>query len=965
MDSTHSVPQDVRMPLSSPMREEVLSPASPNVPQTFQRAQRKGLQGKRSRGSASPGSRRYSPKKPTVRPTNVKQETQSHQQRWPDLNVVTNFSKPPALAERAASSDRRQTAAAGAEIEGTEGEVLPKRKYSGGRKERKGSWHSKIPSQETNGPGNVQNEDETAAGLGLQPADQGDNKGSYSSKDVKGPISDLRRKSTWKELSPSDRLVAIGISITPTSVTERVSPEATRKSPGLQHHQYAVDRKSPGAPSILVTPVKDGAPWPASPNDRFTPLKPRPASSIYSQATQRGRAVTQPSQIPPVPMMPDASLYQRLCMALEPQITNTKLPARVVSTATIFDEDDVPLKESGARAYPPQLRILTRSSRDSMASRRSQGWWNFLMSPFSAKPNTPLFPSSSETRETVEVPSPQSSEATKIGEDFDEYDDDKKEMISPVGRRSAQSEKSHTSICTDDSRIERWRHANGLVFDDVSRASVTGPDRSRGLDHGYPEEPQTPEGFGAAAEYYRACWHDQNSPSPYFECQNHMCLPSKSRVLPSESERGSRVTDVPEEKTLGNSQDNVGSTSGNALGDVGPNEREALKSTAFQQTPSNRFSAAFKEAVEPKAKGRPVSDATEIEDVDTTPEVEEAHVAPIVRAAPPPPAPKDLPKETAVPVSKDPRRNPSAPTLDTEASRDVLDKNAAKPKSPVAEGSPPPVAKPSKRFVAVMPPEPEAIVSGDPTASKSKPSITSRKPIPPPSLAPVAKITSAQRDFVTTANETTNAESAPMDNQRPVYIVNHYHGDYRRPSSLKEPSHLSGLYPPPKEKSHTEANQESFRRREVDRQEKKTKKSTGIACLKVRSCFESDKLSSKKKKWLLIGIALALLIMIVIILSLALTLTGKGDNMPVQTQWLNISGFPPIPTGISTIIDPEAANEQSGCVSPTTLWSCALPKEEQPSIAPNALIIPISGSRSDSRMGQMLALQPTQVLAED
>ncbi|KAF2204213.1 hypothetical protein GQ43DRAFT_365126 [Delitschia confertaspora ATCC 74209] len=61
----------------------------------------------------------------------------------------------------------------------------------------------------------------------------------------------------------------------------------------------------------------------------------------------------------------------------------------------------------------------------------------------------------------------------------------------------------------------------------------------------------------------------------------------------------------------------------------------------------------------------------------------------------------------------------------------------------------------------------------------------------------------------------------------------------------------------------------------------------------------------------------------------------EGGKEEPPSQWLNLTGFPPIPTGISTIAQPEAVKEVSGCVSPATIWSCALPKEDQPSIAPN------------------------------
>jgi hypothetical protein len=53
------------------------------------------------------------------------------------------------------------------------------------------------------------------------------------------------------------------------------------------------------------------------------------------------------------------------------------------------------------------------------------------------------------------------------------------------------------------------------------------------------------------------------------------------------------------------------------------------------------------------------------------------------------------------------------------------------------------------------------------------------------------------------------------------------------------------------------------------------------------------------------------------------------------TQWLNLTGFPPIYTGVSTIIAPNPINENTACVTPSTIWSCALPKESQQAIAPN------------------------------
>jgi hypothetical protein len=89
---------------------------------------------------------------------------------------------------------------------------------------------------------------------------------------------------------------------------------------------------------------------------------------------------------------------------------------------------------------------------------------------------------------------------------------------------------------------------------------------------------------------------------------------------------------------------------------------------------------------------------------------------------------------------------------------------------------------------------------------------------------------------------------------------------------------------------------------------------------------------------------LIFLILLAIIIPLIVVLLRKGnDDKPTATQpsadvgnqWLNLTDYPPIPTGILTVAQPEAVVQESGCVAPTTLWSCALPKELQQSVEPN------------------------------
>ncbi|KAL2808575.1 hypothetical protein BJX63DRAFT_424529 [Aspergillus granulosus] len=132
-----------------------------------------------------------------------------------------------------------------------------------------------------------------------------------------------------------------------------------------------------------------------------------------------------------------------------------------------------------------------------------------------------------------------------------------------------------------------------------------------------------------------------------------------------------------------------------------------------------------------------------------------------------------------------------------------------------------------------------------------------------------------------------------------------------------------------------------------ERDESTTKKASVLS--KVKALFTSKgRLVQKKnhqangkgkgklkKRWYLLICLLFLSIVIGAVL-LAIFLTRKGDGTPVQSQWLNLTGYPPMPTGISTIAGPEARVQESGCINPSSMWSCALPKEQQAANEPYA-----------------------------
>ena len=89
--------------------------------------------------------------------------------------------------------------------------------------------------------------------------------------------------------------------------------------------------------------------------------------------------------------------------------------------------------------------------------------------------------------------------------------------------------------------------------------------------------------------------------------------------------------------------------------------------------------------------------------------------------------------------------------------------------------------------------------------------------------------------------------------------------------------------------------------------------------------------------WMIVTACVTLLLLLIVLL-VALIPQTHADN-GVQAQWLNLTGFPPLPTGVATVIQPKKSLEESGCVETSSLWSCAAPQSQvapdSPSLLPN------------------------------
>lgn len=837
-----------------------------------------------------------------------RQQKATSKSRWPHaLNVVTNFSKPPQLAQLAADITRVP-----------EKDVVDA--FHKGHRRLNSSAEIKTPDvykrsgqPKEKSENSVSGPDHVAAiGLGSQKFEN--TRKAPSPPLDKGPIYNLKRASSKiTSLSPSDRPIVIGFSV-PSDKFEQhtISPDMGPTPISISSRQFGRNRRPSEAPSIFVTSVKAESFGSAELDASFERVGRRVPSSVYSRATN-ARGTPKQADIPPMPTARRRSLS--LSSNFEPS-----RPPNTFSTYTMFDEDDSPKERTNNRRFSgeSQLRILKRSSTDSVATRhRSQGWWNHIVSPFLPKPGT--VPWRSGSRDTEPVPDLRFTANTSP---FENQDQLSKSCTPPLLTKPRRSNSGHTSIWTDTSPvdIEKRPADTTRLHSPFHEIPIGLEDRAQDLSDWF-------AGLGAAAEYYHACWHDQNYSTSYFDCENHVCVPRRLGKF-----------HLPQ-----GSQEDLKGLPGTRGIDV-PKDSKHTPADGFQQAPANRFDAAFKEAIitKPEGKERPLSEITVIEDVDATPTVQEAQAAPVVRAPPPVLAAQTLPpnskpnpnpdaegkvRASSIPLRKDSKQTPPAVLLSPLArssraqSQEAL-RERSEPvdgpvqRSPVSPPSHPRAEKPAKRFVAVMPPD--------------YPPGTRMQSIP--QEAPSSAVQPKDGYSLDELPKRTTPPSSTGPNTIPATIINHYH--YNRPPAKSDRVTLNDMYPPSRP-TWSPREIKDYAEKEKRRSKDSTKKGRGCPS-KLTTYLNHGKPKTKKQKWVLVGITSGLISMIILIVLLAMLLNRKGDHMEVQSQWLNLTGFPPIPTGVSTIIQPDPVQASSGCIRPGTLWSCAVPKEQQPSIAPNA-----------------------------
>ncbi|KAL1998308.1 hypothetical protein VTN02DRAFT_6428 [Thermoascus thermophilus] len=624
---------------------------------------------------------------------------------------------------------------------------------------------------------------------------------------------------------------------------------------------------TPMTPSIVITPAREEAPWTADSPEYSR--RPRPASSVYSQPTPY--VGSEDPEIPPVPAIAAFHSVVRNGDTGAELLRSNSIPPRphhALSASTVFEEDDSPRSATRGRSDSDERekRLLHRLSINTDANRhQSQGWWTYLLSPL-MRSNTVTSRKSPNSDERPPVPRFSAASMTS-GESSEQWWE--------------QETERETSTFSPDTSVTVTTKREDLVdWSDVGKPAVpqTGPGGSL-LDRSAENfllEKESGSVQGSAAEYYQACAYELFSDRPYFECINHVCsITPAGRAVAPDHGKDSRAKNTKGLTIVTQTEPNPAT--------VNRNNPFFSNSVESAPGPSKRVVTAIAESnPSPKATG-------------------DARTAQI------------------------PRNNPFPPVSGTRAatSRPATGKIRTPPtrsKAPV-----PPSASQS-RSSSVAGPPPYLSSQGERTVPRYRaifPSVYIIQP-QPQSPSPISP---------RTQQAMAGGGAIPMsDVQHPQHPPQAYTATSRffdlPPRPAPVPVTMTDLRHPTAARAEVEA-----RRRRLEREDAAGRRLGGLwrgrGCISSRGCFGRPGREGRVRRRWYGFICTMFLIVIVVAIVLAATLTRKGDETPVQSQWLNLTGYPPMPTGILTIAGPDAHVQRTGCVHPSTMWSCALPKEQQ------------------------------------
>ena len=723
------------------------------------------------------------------------------------------------------------------------------------------------------------------------------------------------------DLSPSDRPIVIGISVPRDSVSGSESGYSTSLRAGQQGNADNQYPNTPITPSIVITPAGDDRGHWNSPDESPEVQSRRPASSVYSRATTNveNRSRIDLTDAPPVPSIPTSHpVFKSEENPDDNDVEYSKRSSilsrrqRALSTGTVFEEDASPLiPTTRPRSFSEDSKLdvaTPRMSIDTLATkRRSRGWWTYLLSPLLSRSSTiasKFSPNSADTPAVPPFPTRPGLLNVSPGTDDEKSSSNEVSVFSPdTPTPGVEDEKSDNLAEWPDMDAWDGERPRGLDDGDEPSHSAVSGRSTQTIPFMMSPSPITQ---GHAAEYFYACGHDEAHNSPFFKCVNHTC---------SNRHAGAQAS----EDLFADTNDRESNARGLA---IMPNTGSQL----MKENPNNPFfqdSSNISNEGDARSRSRPDSTSTIIEDEpDLSPNLREARAAPMMRAGSPVPTPglshagnsrTPSPACFIAPREQTSNNDRSAPATKEPAPASLRDDTEQATSSQPPPYSPPKRnhASPFPRYRAIMPPGHEP------------------QPLSPSPISP-----GMQREM----SRNGGINMSEMEHPQPPP---HAAFPERRQTTLSSVLRPAGLPVTPAGIQHPVTARDNIeaRRQRREREDAMGKKVGGLwrgrGCFSERGCFgRSGREGRTRRRWYVV-IATIFIIIIVVAVVLATTLTRKGDQTPIESQWLNLTGYPPMPTGISTIARPNAAVANSGCVHPSTMWSCAMPKEEQSEDEPN------------------------------
>ena len=645
------------------------------------------------------------------------------------------------------------------------------------------------------------------------------------------PVSPCK-ETTTDELSPTDRMVRIGMEV----------PLASLESGNSMQTDLAADAIIPLRPCITFTPAGERARWS---DDQLLGngllRRPYATSSVYSQPTPDLDQSTKP-----LPCVPD--LYSvgsgergkamRLGSVHDMQCSNALTAANTHQSfsAEIADGHDSPVSNIDD--------VACRFSNNAEVNRHlSQGWWTYI-SLLSSYASSPV--DTENSTESSSTPSPAKSSVN--------WFDCRPPCI-------CETQRAVTVRGVDEMPI----HAGWNTIDSCPNATKS-PQVSEGYENDVlAESPlqlaisptDTVVQGGAAAEYYHACAYELSTGTPYFECINHVCCITTISKIAAK---------------------NAGTTPAKRMrGDLNDTNIVGVHATLSNSNETFRSLKHLHKASDPLTDNNHGGPSITQDSADQYIRHLPVETMPQYVTAP---AEKAVSEYLIIPVNDGLNEQQQPPTHDHSTS----------------------------------PTFGQAVENG---GSISLPDMRSHK-------------------ASTGAVPPSNATSPRTEQARFIAI----------PVTASCPAVAGGM---PTANGHADDQRHNISTtgmRAADKHQTKSKKAekgnkskkngaTRRICgylQKSRSCIRgylgpSDSQKGGRRRWYF-AISLLFIFIIVIAAILGATLATRR-NQSKQFQWANLSNYPPMPMGVTTIVGTETQAQTSGCIKPSSLWSCALPKEQQ------------------------------------